>query len=246
MGGYKGGEIASKLALEAFQEHFKVSSDISKSLQTSLEQANSAIKEYKEKNLEVSNMGTTLIALYITEDSFQWISVGDSPLYIIRDSKIKRINANHSVAGLLELQVKAKEITEEEADTNTNKHLLTSVVNGEDISMVDISKKILFKSGDILILASDGIETLNEKELLKIVLNREDIQGVSGDIIKAIELKNKTNQDNSTFICIKKDNINTSPTKKRSKIIENIIIFVAVIALGMFGWIAYVLIKIFS
>ena len=202
MGGYKGGEIASKLAVETFQKEFKVSNDIAKSLNQSLEKSNEAIYQYKEKHKDVASMGTTLVVMYLLENNFQWISVGDSPLFLIRDNKIKRINANHSVAGLLELQVKASELTEKEAKDNPNKHMLTSALDGNDLTTIETSGLIELKENDKIILASDGVETISMEEVLGIAISRESAEEVALKIIEAIESREKENQDNATLIYI--------------------------------------------
>ena len=202
MGGYKGGEIASKIALDTFQRQFKISDGIAQSLKHSLYKANEAIAQYKEQDPSVGSMGTTLVAVYISSNSFQWVSVGDSLLYLLREGKIKRINANHSVAGMLDLQVKARELTAKEAIENPNRHKLTSALLGKEFSMVEISKKIPFELGDVLILASDGIETLSEEEILNPIKVEKNLSKASENILRLIEQKNKKNQDNATFICI--------------------------------------------
>jgi len=115
MGGYEGGEIASKLVSENFRD-FSIDGDIGESLKKYLLKGNDAIKEYKKDHPNVKSMGTTAIAFFMTDKNCQWVSVGDSPLYVIQNrSSIKRINENHSVAGLLDLQVKKGEISKEEA-----------------------------------------------------------------------------------------------------------------------------------
>jgi protein phosphatase len=219
MGGYKGGEIASKLAVETFQKEFKPSSDISKSLNQSLQKANEAIYQYKEQHKDVASMGTTLIALYVIEDSFQWVSVGDSPLFLIRDNKIERINANHSVAGLLELQLKHGEITEQQAKENPNRHMLTSALDGNDLTIIETSKEMSLQSNDRLILASDGVETISMDEILGIVISSDNEEDISQKIIERVESRAKSNQDNATLVYIE---INDVVSSDSDNIITNI------------------------
>ena len=202
MGGYKGGEIASKLAVDTFEKDFKVSNDISKSLNQSLQKANESIYQYKEQNKDVKSMGTTLIVLYLIKDEFQWISVGDSPLFLIRDNKIARINANHSVAGLLELQVKQGEVTQKEVENNPNRHMLTSALDGNDLTTVETSRVMKLNENDKIILASDGVETISKEEILGIAISTDNSKAVCLKIIEAIESRAKENQDNATLIYI--------------------------------------------
>ncbi len=211
MGGYSGGEIASGIVIDSFKDSSLDDKYGDKILEEILDRANHAIKEYKKKDSEVSQMGTTLIALWIREDSYQWISVGDSILYHIdvKQKTIKRINENHSIAGLLDLRVKNGDMSAEEAKKSPNRHMLTSVMDGDSISMIDISeKKPLFKT-DMFILASDGIETIDEEMILELILScNKDTSLARDKIIKEIEKVDKKNQDNVTFMIVSEfDNI---------------------------------------
>ncbi len=202
MGGYKGGEIASEIVINTFmRENFDPKIETGKEyLKKTLLKANKVIAEYKEEHPDVSSMGTTAVALLITESSYQLISVGDSLIYRIRNGEIERINQNHSVAGLLELQLKKKEITQEEVDKNPNKHLLTSAITGEEITMIDLSEENLIYPNDVFILASDGIETITPVDILRNVKGCDgDIQLAVDRILGEIGKKNKPNQDNATI-----------------------------------------------
>lgn len=208
MGGYEGGEIASRLIRDTFMKMSIDSDDIGVILEKTLYNANSAIAEYKKDHPEVKSMGSTAVAVFLTESTMQWISVGDSLLYgVINCKHINRINENHSIAGLLQLQLKKNEITKKEYEENPNKHMLTSALTGEEISMIDVSKVKSRKENHIYIVASDGIETLSETETLGI-LQRYDCNTQAGlneasvALIDAVLAKKKRNQDNVTVILI--------------------------------------------
>ncbi len=211
MGGYEGGEIASKLISDNFREFTIEGEDLATSLQKYLLQGNHAIAQYKEENPTVSNMGSTAIAFFLTDKTCQWISVGDSPLYVIRNrSTISRINENHSVAGLLDLQVKNGDISQEEALANPQKHMLTSAVSGEKISQMDLSLPWQIKKNDIFILASDGIETISNERIKEIVLKyapvvtQKNMQNACEALVQEVLSVNKKNQDNVTVILLAK------------------------------------------
>jgi len=203
MGGYKGGEKASELVIQTFMNETPSTRKTGEFLSELLDKANKEIALYKKSNPDVSSMGTTLVALFIIKNRYQWISVGDSPLYLIRDNTINRINKNHSVGGLLELQFKNGEITQEELDLNPNKHMLISAITGDDLSIIDLSKQLNTKQNDIFILASDGVETLSEKDILSLVNSADgDMDIAVENILSAIESKNRRNQDNVTVMII--------------------------------------------
>ena len=204
MGGYKGGEKASELVVQTFMNENPSTRKTGEFLSELLNKSNKKISKYKQSNPDVSNMGTTLVALLIIKNRYQWISVGDSPLYLIRDNTINRINKNHSVGGLLKLQFKKGEITKNELDSNPNKHMLISAITGDEISIVDLSKQLVTKPNDIFILASDGIETLSEKNILNIINSSNgDIDIAIKSIFDSIKKENRSNQDNVTVIIIR-------------------------------------------
>ena len=208
MGGYEGGEIASQLIIDTFMDMAIDSNDIGAILEKNLYLSNEAILAYKQNHDEVKSMGSTVVAFYISNKSFQWISVGDSPLYVIRGERLDRINQNHSIAGLLELQLKKGEITQKDMDDNPNKHMLTSAMTGEDITDIDLSKEYPLKDNYLFILASDGIETLTENEINEIVQkhnhfgDQEVLNILAKELVDAVLAKKKPHQDNVTVILV--------------------------------------------
>ncbi len=232
MGGYAGGEKASHIVVETFKDTFiKIKEqssifNIKETLHTSLIEANNALKEEKIRTPKFKKMGTTLIAVYMKEDVIQWVSVGDSPLWLISqryEKVIKRVNQNHSIAGLLQLQYEHDEITIEERDTSPNRHMLTSAITGEELKSIDLSKPLKISKNDILILASDGVESLSEEEILDIVLsNSKDMMSATNKILDAIKAKNNKDQDNNTIIIItNKDSEQEEPTNSNHQSIKD-------------------------
>ncbi len=220
MGGYEGGEIASKLVSENFREFTIEGEDIGASLKKYLLKGNEAIKTYKKDHPNVKSMGTTAIAFFMTDKNCQWVSVGDSPLYVIRNrSTISRINENHSVAGLLDLQVKKGEISQEEALSSGQRHMLTSAISGDDIPQIDTSVSWSIRDNDIFILASDGIETITEDRIKEIVLGhtasgitQENVQNACEALVDDVLDQETKNQDNVTVIILAKMNDNEPKT----------------------------------
>ena len=212
MGGYKGGAKASQTVVHNFVSAFdKHNPNIKEALNNALNQANEALRLEKEKYPDLKNMGTTLIAVYININFIQWVSVGDSPLWLIskrydtrlhKNYGIKRINKNHSIAGLLQLQFDHDEITREEMENSPNKHMLTSAITGDKLKSVDLSNPMKITKDDIIVLASDGVETLSKNELLNLVINNEDFETLATTILKEVTNKHSPDQDNSSILLI--------------------------------------------
>jgi len=209
-GGYSGGKIASNTVVESFKAHFDATNpNIKEALHKALIRANEDLAKEKEKQPNHAQMGTTFVALYMDEEIAQWVSVGDSPLWLLRRDPndrlhsytIKRINQNHSIAGLLELQFKHGEITQEQMDNSPNKHMLTSAITGEELESIELSKPFVIEKDDIFILASDGVETLTKDEIKAIVLQSNNETSAT-DVLSAVVAKKGDNQDNATIIIV--------------------------------------------
>ena len=124
------------------------------------------IGKYSQEQPEREGMGCTLCGVSLTEAGIEWISVGDSPMWLARNGKLQRLNADHSMAPILAKQVELGELTEEEAKRHPQRNALRSAVIGDKMQHVDASKRPMkFRKGDRLVLASDGLETLSVDEI---------------------------------------------------------------------------------
>lgn len=209
MGGYAAGEVASGLAVEAFARSFlqwDAGCDAAR-LWYCLEEANRRIQlEIASRGEAVKGMGTTLLAVLKRAGSLHWISVGDSPLYLLRGDRLLRLNELHSHAAELAEQVSRGEITAEQAANDPARHTLNSALIGETIYHVDDSPPIPLESGDVILAASDGIHTLTDAEIEAITVresHRENAGGIAEAIINAVVEKQKPSQDNTTLVVIR-------------------------------------------
>lgn len=205
MGGHAGGREASQLVARSIKK-FLDSADLASptvDLLKATHHANLAIKNAINQTPELQGMGTTLISVLANRKGFWYLSVGDSPLFLYRDKKLQRINANHAYVEELKQQVLNKEITQEALESHSKKHAITSVLMGVDIPLIDNPQEFMsWQQDDYLILASDGIETLNEKEITKICQNSDDVKLCAQNLINAVDKKKQLRQDNCSIVVI--------------------------------------------
>lgn len=204
MGGHAGGEVASNLALAAFKEHFVSGSTAPRPrdrLQEALAAANDALRQRISTQPDLKGMGCTLVAALKLGDRLVWVSVGDSSLFLLREGRIRRLNADHSLYGELLQMVAAGKITQEEADNNPRRNALRSALMGEALSLVDVNS-VSLKPGDLVLSCSDGLDTLSQSEIAAILQSGKtrDMRGVASDLLNAVEAKGKPRQDNTTVI----------------------------------------------
>lgn len=206
MGGHAGGAQASSIVAESFVEAYQGDEgDIVDRLRDALFYANDQVAAAIENNPELVDMGTTLLAAVLDGDELSWLSVGDSILWVFRDNALLRINDDHSMAPVIDGLVEIGRMTPEQAALDPRRNQLRSVVTGEEIPMIDVSKSA-FKLGDndVVILATDGVLTLSEEEIMQ-QLREHRPSGpaacVSG-LLRAVESHGEPQQDNTTIIAI--------------------------------------------
>lgn len=167
-----------------------------------LQHANRQIAIESMDDPQYQGMGCTLVAVTFQQSQLEWISVGDSILWLWRDSKLRRLNADHSMKPELAKQVKNAEISAEEAEKSPEKNVLRSVLMGENIPLID-QNRIQWQKGDIYLIASDGVETLNERYLAQVLLKiqKQTAKTICDTLLNAIPASDY--QDNATLIVIK-------------------------------------------
>lgn len=202
MGGHEAGEIASRKAVEAFAHCFKThpASSVSARLGAALEVANAELAQSISQDPGLSGMGCTLLAAHFSDHGVHWISVGDSPLFIVRGGKIRQLNEDHSMAPEIELRRKSGKISDEEAINHPHRNALRSALMGDGTpSMIDSpAKPFLPRAGDVILLASDGLQTLSDTEICKVTRRDGRSQAIVSNLLGAVQAKARRNQDNAT------------------------------------------------
>ena len=204
MGGHVGGATASGLLSKTFVEVYpQTSGPIVDRLRDCLEKANNAIADAIAENPKLDSMGSTLVAAVVANEGLHWISVGDSPLWLFRQGKLERLNADHSMAPVLADLVAKGDMTAEEAARDPRRHSLRSAVMGDDIHLIDASAQpVEIAKSDLLLLASDGLLTLSEQEIVDILKKTQDapLEDSAAALIQAVEAAEHPHQDNTTIL----------------------------------------------
>lgn len=202
MGGHAGGDVASNLAVGTFCRSLKAGAYRGEAqLAAALIKANDRIAQEIACDAALTGMGTTLLGAIRSNDSLNWVSVGDSLLLLFRDGVLGRLNEDHSMLPRLIEIAEATGRGREEAYQDRRRHHLRSALTGTRPSLIDQANCEL-RRGDLLIFASDGIETLSMNDLAALLeQNRESTTDQLADlIIKTIEQRENPRQDNVTLI----------------------------------------------
>ena len=216
MGGHKGGAIASNCTIKGFISHYATSGRVAKRLQKALQQANHQLALKAQSQPELRGMGCTLVGVAIHDKQLEWISVGDSPLWLYRAGKLHRLNADHSMKPFLQEQVQRGVLTPEDVVIHPDRNMLLSAVTGTRIDLIDQSSIELY-FGDRVLLASDGIFTLSDKEISNILGKPLPAKKLVNELLEAIENKGKKTQDNTTALVVQIPKKFTSVKKAKSQ-----------------------------
>ena len=186
MGGYKGGEVASKLAVDSarkyiennFSNNFSEKEEILKLIGNAVEYANMVVYEKSKEVQELEGMGTTLEVCLIYNNKAYIGHVGDSRIYRIRKDVIRKLTKDHSYVQQL---VEDKKITREEAKIHPKKNMLTRALGCTPYVEPDLRARN-FEKGDIFIMCSDGLTNMvEEKRIYELV--KQDINTAAGNLI---------------------------------------------------------------
>ena len=206
MGGHAGGALASDIACRSYLAAMAASSgSLSARLDEALSVANAAIAAYVAQHPALNGMGCTLVGAAFGPFGIEWISVGDSPLYLIRLGKIELLNEDHSLAPELDKLAAAGKISHEDARNDPRRHFLRSALTGTAPEMVDRPHRPLrLEPNDIIVVASDGIGTLAKEEILATVEAHASAgpAGMAPALLRAVEAKRETYQDNTTIVVV--------------------------------------------
>lgn len=154
MGGYAGGQEASKRTVLSFKDYFEShSGDPEELLQESLLYADKKVQEIGQENPALSSCGSTIVALFVSGGIGYFIHAGDSRLYVFSQGKLRQIGRDHSA---VQEMLQAGVISAKEAE-KAPKNVITQSLGGNiDISRC-VVEKFVIENGSSYLLCSDGL-----------------------------------------------------------------------------------------
>jgi PPM family protein phosphatase len=214
MGGHAAGDIASKMVVQEFFDELQVhlqdpdylERHVGAILRDALDRANGRVHRHAAKWPNRRGMGATLVAPLIIGNRLYWISVGDSPLYLLRGDRLSRLNQEHSMAQRLDTLAQRGVISSTQAEQDPDRFCLTSVLLGEAVSEIDCRDRPLdLADGDILIVASDGLLFIDEARIAGLVYEYRDRPSaeISERLLREIREFDDPDQDNVSLCVVK-------------------------------------------
>ncbi|HVR04963.1 MAG TPA: Stp1/IreP family PP2C-type Ser/Thr phosphatase [Solirubrobacteraceae bacterium] len=205
MGGAQAGEVASRLAVDAFRDGLGDPASPERELAEHALAANSRIHELSQSNAEQAGMGTTLTAVYVGPHEIAIAHVGDSRAYCLRDGELLRLTDDHS---LVDEMIREGRLTPEEAEEHPQRSIITRALGPEEIVEVD-TRSFGARAGDVYLLCSDGLTSMvPEPRLAEILRAHLRLRDAGEALIR--EANNAGGRDNITVILLRLEEVQVS------------------------------------
>lgn len=204
MGGVHGGKIASSTAIDMVSQKIRKCynpsmsiSSVENLLLSSITTANCIVFDRGAGDSELEGMGTTIVAAIVKNGDACIAHVGDSRAYIISDGKIELITKDHS---LVQEMLDMGQITQDEFANHPRKNIITRAMGVDE--KIEIEFNIAqFKKDDVLLLCTDGLSGLVNKQELLEIYNNTDFGTLSDKYIEAAN--DNGGVDNITAVVMK-------------------------------------------
>ncbi len=166
MGGHRGGEVASKTALDALRKALKSGAEVADAVRA----ANRAVYDRSIKSNDLQGMGTTITVGMLDQSGRGKLAhVGDSRAYLIRDGDFNRITTDHSLMAEL---IAAGELTEAQAEVDPRRSMITRAL-GLDLTVEVDVQDLELRAGDRVLFCSDGLTTMMRDPAIADALSQE-------------------------------------------------------------------------
>jgi len=214
MGGHAAGDVASKLVVTEVYGAMKLQSNdfltdaasIPERLTKAAAKANASVRAHVKKQPERVGMGATLVSLILRGNAMYWTSIGDSPLYALRQGKLHQLNEDHSMAPKIDAMVEAGLISAAVGKVHPDRNCLTSAILGKAVARVDCpTDPYKLETGDIIVVSSDGLQFLEEPVIERMLQKhrRKTASEICGILLDALANLSEPDQDNISFSVIK-------------------------------------------
>jgi PPM family protein phosphatase len=182
MGGAKAGEVASRIAADAFDTEMDENASPESRLRRVVESANRQIHQLAERDTSRAGMGTTLTAAMLGDGEISVAHVGDSRAYVYREGRLRQLTRDHSLVEELRRQGR---LTDREAEEHPQRSIITRALGPEAEVEVD-TMTYPVRSGDVFLLCSDGLTTMVDERRIATILQRSpDLQAAADALVDA-------------------------------------------------------------
>ena len=203
MGGASGGNVASALGikvisdrlLEVYRENMPANS-IHNLLESAIAAANVEIFDTAMADNDLRGMGTTVVAVLITEGKVHIAHVGDSRAYLLTEDRMEQITRDHSI---VQSRVEKGQLTPDEAKNHPRKHFITRALGVEEAVECDYNE-FSFPEEGILLLCTDGLTNMVETDEIERLVRAGEREDIPARLINAANMAGGS--DNITVVVV--------------------------------------------
>jgi len=204
LGGHGGGDVASRLAVQAFDTVFSENDGRSQCelLSKAFRLAQSDILQEQQQTGLLSQMKTTAVALVIQNGQAMWGHIGDSRLYAFERNKVRFRTLDHSVPQMLAL---SREISEKDIRGHPDRNRLLRVLGTAEASpQFELSELWSVDRFQAFLLCSDGFwELITEKEMGRLLKKSRTPGEWLGQMRDVVEQRGHgTDMDNYSAVAV--------------------------------------------
>lgn len=172
MGGVKGGNVASSIAVEKISEtlltgyHEGMDSEAIRSLiAMAISNANRSVHQVAGSNSSLAGMGTTVVTAIVSDAVIHVAHAGDSRAYLLSEGEIRQLTTDHS---MVQEMVEKGDITAQQAKTHPQKNIITRALGVEASLRIDYSETPAPKGGRLLICTDGLTNYVDENKILEL------------------------------------------------------------------------------
>lgn len=202
MGGYRGGQIASKALVNQMVRHFKRSNfpveDPRIFLKDLVSDAHLAVIRAGSEQYPPIEPRTTCVVCLVQEGKAWWAHVGDSRLYRLREGKVQERTIDHSK--IEELRRRGA-ISEKELENHPHRHLVTRCIGFQQHPPIPaISEGVELKTEDMLLLCSDGLWGALDDDTIENLLSEKSLDVAVEGMAYQAEFRAYPSSDNISVV----------------------------------------------
>ena len=210
VGGYAGGEVAAQVTRDTIIQHLrKRPANLLPAMNRALDLANERIFKEKEANPQNEKMAcvVTLAVVDLEQNKFWFAHVGDTRLYLFRDSSLVKITNDHSAVGFLE---ETGRITEEAAMQHPKRNEVNKALGYESNNplakdFVDTGESP-FLPGDIMLICSDGLtDMISSAKIIGVLSSNNTLKQRASQLIDAANAAG--GKDNVTVVLVQNNKL---------------------------------------
>lgn len=203
MGGANGGNIASANAVKIISEYISSSyhegmgsNSIKTLLSSSIYGANVRLYDMSRTIESLSGMGTTVVAVIISNGIAHISHAGDSRAYLIKDNKLEQITRDHSI---VQSMIDNGQLTAEEAKSHPNKNVITRALGVKEEIEIDYDE-IDLEDNQCILVCTDGLTNYVSKERIEEIIEKENFNDLPQSLIN--EANKNGGGDNITIVIL--------------------------------------------